>query len=190
MNAYRRLAIAVMTGAAGLSLAACSAGVTSASQASPSVSHTASPLAGAASHSPSPSPAATVHVNAPIGGFPIPQGAKVAYNISCPKQVSIALSPVTPQQASAFYTTALPRAGYKITNNITTTDPNTGSPQGLVEIGFTGHGYTGQIVALDNLGAEASANPSMGDLPSNLTKNVAEIIMSAQGTPENYTCPS
>ncbi|HTZ28733.1 MAG TPA: hypothetical protein VMC83_32335 [Streptosporangiaceae bacterium] len=114
----------------------------------------------------------------------------MAYNISCPKQVSIALSPVTPQQASAFYTTALPRAGYKITNNITTTDPNTGSPQGLVEIGFTGHGYTGQIVALDNLGAEASANPSMGDLPSNLTKNVAEIIMSAQGTPENYTCPS
>jgi hypothetical protein len=190
MNAYRRLAMAVTISAAGLSLAACSAGVTSASQAkskSPSVSHTASSLAGAASHTPSPSPAATVRVNAPIGSFPIPQGAKVAYDISCPKQISIVLSPVTPSQASTFYTTALPRAGYKILDNISS---SAGSPGGLVEIEIAGHGYTGAIAAMANLGAEASADPSIGNLPSNLTKNVAEITMSAPGTPEAYICPS
>jgi hypothetical protein len=193
MNAYSRLAMAVTISAAGLSLAACSAGVTSASPAkskSPPVSHTASSLAGAASHTPSPSPAATVRVNAPIGSFPIPQGAKVAYDISCPKQISIILSPVTPSQASTFYTTALPRAGYKIVDNITSSDPNTGSPGGLVEIEIAGHGYTGAIAAMANLGAAASADPSIGNLPSNLTKNVVEITMSADGTPEAYICPS
>lgn len=202
MNAYRRMAMAATTCAAGLSLAACSAGITTASTAtsrSPATSRTASsptPSSPAASpsHTASPSPshtaAATVRVNAPIGSFPMPQGAQVVYNISCPKQVSLILSPVTPSQASAFYSTALPRAGYKITNNMTFSDPNTGAPDGLTEISFTGHGYTGEVITMANLGAEASADPSVGTLPSNVTKNVAEITMSVNGTPDSYTCPN
>jgi len=197
MNVYRRMAMAVTTCAVGLSLAACTAGITTASRAtspSPTASRAASSSAAAPSHtaSTSASPADTVHVNAPIGSFPIPQAAKVVYNISCPKQVSIILSPVTPSQASTFYTTALPRAGYKVTSNIASSDPNTGAPMGLVAIEFTGHGYTGTIITMANLSAEASAAPSIGigSLPSSMTKNVAEITMSAHGTPESYICPT
>jgi hypothetical protein len=165
--------------AAGLSLTACSAGITTASPAT-SPSHTASP---------SPSAAATVRVNAPIGSFPIPQGAQVAYNISCAKQINIAVSPVTPAQSSTFYAAALLRAGYKIESNITSSDPNTGDPQGLAEIEFTGHGFTGAIITVADLGAEASADSSI-TLPTDLTKNVAEITMSADGTPGSYICPA
>jgi hypothetical protein len=126
-------------------------------------------------------------VNAPIGSFPIPQGAQVVYNISCPKQISIILSPVTPSQSSTFYTTALPRAGYKIEGNIMSSDPSTGA---LEEIEFSGHGYKGAIATMADLGAEASANPSVGTLPSDMTKNVEEVTMSVPGTPVSYICPT
>ena len=120
-------------------------------------------------------------MNAPIHSFPVPRGAQVSFNISCPKQIGIAVSPVTPAQSSAFYTIELPKAGYKIQNNFTM--------DGIVEIDFSGHGYNGSILTFANLGAEASANPSTVTLPSDLTKNVEEITMNASGTPESYNCP-
>jgi hypothetical protein len=124
-------------------------------------------------------------VNAPIGSFPIPPGAKVALNNSCPKQIWVALSPVTPSQASAFYTTVLPRAGYEITD--------TEAPEeGTAEFIFTGHGYQGMIIAFANLSAVASsADPSLGplSLPGSLSKNVVEIMMSPPGVPASYNCP-
>jgi hypothetical protein len=195
MNAYRRMAVAVITGAAGLSLAACTVGISSAgpgTSLSPSASRAGSSPTVPSSHSapPQPSPAATVSVNAPISSFPIPAGAAVVYNISCARLISIIVSPVTPSQSSAFYTTALPRAGYKIEDNITTADPNTGAAQGLAEIEFSGHGYKGTIATMANLGAEASADPSLGTLPSDMTKNVEEITLTASGTPGSYTCPT
>jgi hypothetical protein len=111
----------------------------------------------------------------------------VAYNISCAKQIGIAVSPVTPPQSSTFYSTALPQAGYKIESDIAS---NAGAAQGLTEIEFSGRGYTGTIITIANLGAAASAGSSSITLPSDMTKNVAEIIMSADGTPTSYFCPS
>jgi hypothetical protein len=196
MNAYRLIATSATACAAGLSLAACSAGIITANPGtSPAASRTASspaasPPAASPSTSASASPADTVHVNAPIGSFPIPQAGQVVYNISCPKQINIMLSPVTISQASAFYTSALPRAGYKITQSMTFPDTNNGAPGGMVMISFTGHGYTGGVTAMTNIDAGASPIPSMGDLPSNMTKNVVEIMMSAPGTSESYICPA
>jgi hypothetical protein len=183
---HRLMAMAVTTCAAGLSVTACTAGITSAPPAtssSPAASRTASSPAPAASHTTSaaPSPADTISVDAPIGSFPVPHGAQVVSNIACGKQVLVELSSVTPAQASAFYTSALPRAGYKITENTLTSDPNTGAPQAMAEFTFTGHGYTGLIIALANLGADASAVPSAAGLPSNIAKNAVEISLTPPG---------
>jgi hypothetical protein len=180
----RHTAITVTICAAGLSLTACTAGITTASPTASPSHPAASPSHPASSSS---SAAATVRVNAPIGSFPIPQGAQVAYNISCAKQIGLAVSPVTQSQSSTFYATALPRAGYKIESDITS---NAGAAQGLTEIEFSGHGYTGTIITIANLGAAASAGSSSITLPSDMTKNVAEIIMSADGTPASYLCPA
>jgi hypothetical protein len=195
MNTHRRTAMAVITCAAGLSLAACSAGITSArpgTSPSPSASRTGPSPAASSSHSPaapssrsassSPATVAMVAVNAPIHSFPIPAGAQVSFNISCPKSIGMAVNPVTPAQSSAFYTVELPREGYTIKNNLTM--------DGIVEISFSGHGYTGSIATFADLGAEASANPSSVTLPGNLTKNVMEITMTASGTPDSYMCPN
>jgi hypothetical protein len=194
MNTHRRTAMAVITCAAGLSLTACSVGVTSArpgASPSPSASRTGPLPTASSSHSPaapsshpaSPSPATVtmVTVNAPIHSFPIPAGAQVAFNISCPKSISLAVSPVTPAQSSAFYTIELPRAGYTIQNSFTF--------DGIVEIAFSGHGYTGSIATISDLSAAASASPSAVTLPSDLTKNVAQISLTAPGTPDTYVCP-
>jgi hypothetical protein len=202
MNTYRRTAIAVTTCAAGLSLAACSVGITTAkpgTSPSPSVSHSGSspttPSTPPASPKSSPSPVATatVAVSAPIGSFPIPPGAKVLYNFSCSKQISIMVGPVTPSESSTFYTSALPRAGYKIDDDFTTSDPNTGAADGLTDIDFSGHDYQGSIATADNLAAEASADPSapsVGTLPSDMTKNVEQVFMTLDGTPSSYICPN
>jgi hypothetical protein len=130
-------------------------------------------------------------VDAPIGSFPIPNGAQLVANMPCGKQILLELSSVTPAQASTFYASALPRAGYNITNTLTS-GPNTGTPQGMTEITFTGHRYTGVIIAMANLGAKASADPSMGpsiaDLPSSITKNFLEISLTPPGAASTSAC--
>jgi hypothetical protein len=195
MNVYRLMAMAVTICAVGLSAGACSAGVTTAHPAtspSPAASRTASSPALAASQTPpaAPGPADTVSVDAPIGTFPIPHGAQVAANMPCGDQVLLELGSVTPTQASAFYSSVLPRAGYKITENILTTEPSTGTPQSMAEITFTGHAYTGLIIAVANLGAAASADPSMPHLPENIAKNAVEISLNPPGTANAFSCPS
>jgi hypothetical protein len=187
MNPYRLMVMAVTTCAVGLSAGACTAGVTTAHQAtppSPGASRTASSPAPAASQTtpPAPGPADTVSVDAPIHTFPIPPGAQVAANMPCGNQVLLELGSVTPSQASTFDSSALPRAGYRITENTLTTEPNTGTPQGMAEITFTGHAYTGLIIAIANLNAAASANSSMPPLPKNIAKNVVEIGLCPPGT--------
>jgi hypothetical protein len=200
MNTYRLMAMTVTSCAAGLSLAACSAGITKANTVtspSPSVSRTGSSPAASPSHTASaPSHTAsasagsgdTVRVDASIGSFPIPRGAQVVANMPCGKQVLIELGSVTPTQASTFYTSALPQAGYDITNNTLTSDPTTGKPQGMAEISFTGHAYTGLIIAMANLGAEASVDPSAADLPSSIAKNAVEITLSPPGAANTSAC--
>jgi hypothetical protein len=132
-----------------------------------------------------------IRVDAPIGTFPVPHGAQVVANMMpCAKQVLLELSSVTPPQASIFYASALPRAGYKTTFNTLASDPNTGAPQGMAEFMFSGHGYTGVIIAMANLGAEASADPSMAALPSNIAKNDLEIALTPAGTANTSKCPT
>ena len=195
MNNYRRMAMTVTTCAATLSLAACSAGITSTNPKTPPSTVASRP----GSSSPaSPSPAAsasadadagsTVHVDAPIGSFPIPSGAQVVANMPCGKEVIIELSSVTPTQAADFYNAALPKAGYQITVSTLNSDPNTGAPKGMAELTFTGHGFTGLIIAMANLGAEASADPSVSGLPSNIAKNAVEISLTPTGSASTPSC--
>ncbi|HUN33539.1 MAG TPA: hypothetical protein VMU95_16130 [Trebonia sp.] len=194
MNTYRRMAMAMMTGAAGLSLAACSAGITTArpgTSPSPVASHTGSPTTAPASHSAPPRqrPAATVSLDAAIPSFPIPPGSSMVENFSCPKQIYVMVSPVTPPESSAFYSTALPKAGYKIEADLST---GTGTAQATTEIQFSGHGSEGWIFTVADSAAGASANPSVafGSLPGDMTKNVEGIVINPPGTPDTYTCPA
>jgi hypothetical protein len=149
MNRYRSAAVALVTGAAGLSLAACSAGITSAS-ATPSPTASASHSAASRPTSGSSSSGSTVSV-AGLGSFPIPARAKVVENATMDKQTVILLGSVSPSQVSSFYSSVLPKDGYKITINTLTSENNgTGAA-----IEFTGHGYKGTIGAVSNLPAQA-----------------------------------
>lgn len=191
MNVYRRMAMTVTTCAASFSLAACSAGITTTNPVtSPAASRAGSSPAASPSHAASASAGtgSTIPVNAPIGSFPIPSGAQVVANIPCGKEIIIELGSVTPTQASDFYTAALPQAGYHITVSTLTSDPTTGAPKGMAEFTFTGHGYTGLIIAMANLGAQASADPSADGLPSTMAKNSVEISLTPTGASATPSC--
>jgi hypothetical protein len=110
-------------------------------------------------------------------------------NVSCGKQVNIILESVTPAQAWAFYTSTLPRVGYKITDQTLSSGPGSGAPQGMAEISFTGHGYTGQITAFANLGPEPSASALPTTLPSSLTRNTVQIALASAGAAPTSACP-
>lgn len=198
MNAYRRVALAAMTCTAGLSLAACSAGIITTSPEShgaaparpAAASHSAPPRSPSASPKPSPSPSLSstvVRVNAPIRTFPIPPGTQVLVNESCPKHVSVMVGPVTPSKAAAFYSAALPRAGYTITGNITGNDPSTGKP--VTDLELTGHNFSGMIFAVADASSGQSPNASLGSFEGAMSKNVVEITMSRSGVPGTYICP-
>ena len=199
MSVHHRLAMTVTTCAACFALASCAAGITSANPGkSPSAAASRAASSPAASPSQSTSASAvagtTVRVDAPVGSFPVPRGAQVVANLPCGKQVFVELGSVTPVQASDFYNAALPQAGYRITDSTLSSDPTTGAPQGMAEFTFTGHGFTGLIVAMANLGADASADPSadpsMVGLPGSIAKNAVEISLTPAGATGTPTCPS
>jgi hypothetical protein len=148
---------------AGLSLAACSGGITTpgAAPSSPASSPTAAPASASATTPPASgstgttgvtSPAAgsgggTVSVGGSLGTFPIPSGATVVDNGTDGANIEIVLTGVTPQEVSAFYTATLPSAGYTITENSSASDATV---SGLT-IKFTGHGYEGDIGAASGI---------------------------------------
>lgn len=182
------MAIAVTTCAASLSLAACSAGITTlrpAATGSRAPSPAGSMARPSPSASPSPNTADTFNVGGLIGSFPVPPGAQLVGNLRCGKQVLLEFGSVVPSRAASFYSSALPRAGYTITTTMAS-----GIAQGMAEFQFTGHGYTGQITAVANLKAEASAAPSTADLPTNLTSNFLEITLSQRGWAGTADCPN
>jgi len=128
MNHCRTAMLAAAACAAAISLAACT------------VTTTASPA-------PGPGPAgSTVSVSGPIGRFPLPPGAQVISDGTGNGHYDIVFGSVSPSEASRFYTTVLPRAGYTITSNSSATG-NSFSGTG---IWFSGHGYNGQIGALSS----------------------------------------
>jgi hypothetical protein len=61
--------------------------------------------------------AADLSLRAPIGSFPVPPGTHLVADQTCNNGVVIKLDSVAPARVSAFYASALPRAGYKITDN-------------------------------------------------------------------------
>ena len=189
MTTYRRAALTLATGAAGLTLAACSAGITSASPpktpTTPASHHTAAPPTHTAAPSPSPPPTGGTASVAGLGSFPIPSGAQVATNLACGKGDIIEAGPVTPAAAWAFYSSALPKAGYVITENSLGSDPGTGAPNGIDTVIFTGHRYSGVIIAMANLSSGGSGAPSMPAMSGTLTHNVMEITLVPGSNPDS-----
>ena len=172
MNTFRTAALAAATLAAGLSLAACAAGISNVTPArSKSPTPHGTPSAGAAASPGTSSQAASVTMlplNAPIGSFPIPPGANVLEKIVSSKQIEIIMSSVTPAEESRFYVPELPRVGYQITGSIVTAE-GTKNHKPVSAIEFAGHGYTGEIAA------------TSGDVPGGVTlgngKDLATVIL-------------
>jgi hypothetical protein len=177
MSSYRRAAFTLATCVVGLT-AACSAGITSASPpkapTAPASHHPAPPPTHTAAPSSSPAASAGKASVAGLGSFPIPSGAQVATNLACGKGDIIEAGPVTPAAAAAFYTSALPKAGYIITQNTLGSIPGTG---GIETVIFTGHGYSGLIIAMANLSSAATGAPSTPAMSGSLTHNVLEITL-------------
>lgn len=88
----------------------------------------------------------TVSVSRPIGRFPLPPGAQLINDGTDNGHYDIVFGSVSPSEASRFYTTALPRAGYTITSNSSAA----GDSFSGTGIWFTGLGYNGQIGALSS----------------------------------------
>lgn len=145
MNAYRSVGLALLAGAVGLSLTACSSGGGSASPPASAASHPAASSSRAAASSPasSVSTGGTVDLGAPVGAFPVPPGAQVIASVTSAGAKEAELSSVTAAAAVSFYTSALPRAGYTITTN--SLSPVGSGAEGA--LAFSGHGYKGTIVA-------------------------------------------
>ena len=189
MTMYRRTALALATGAAGLTLlAACSAGITSASPpkapTTPASHHPAPPPTHPAA-SPSPSLTAGTARVAGLGSFPIPAGAHVAANLACGKGDIVEAGPVTPSAASDFYASALPNAGYTIANNTLGSDPATGAPKGIATVMFSGHRYSGVIIAMADVSSAGSGTASMPAMSGSLTRNVMEITIVPGSNPDS-----
>ena len=149
MNKYRSTALVLATCAAGLSVAACSAGTPSAS------SSTASSPASSAASSPSAVPVVSsavptsgppiagkmITVKGKIGSFPVPAAAKVGENMSGGSSLLVVFGLVVPADVARFYATALPQAGFTVTSNSLVSQ---GGQNGAI-IQFTGHGFKGNI---------------------------------------------
>jgi len=165
MNTFRSMVMVAATCAAGLSLAACAAGVSTAGPArssSPSPSRAGASTAATRPATPQAGSVRTVTVDAPIGSFPVPTEANVIENVADNKSVAIILGSVSPAEASSFYLSALPRAGYKITGNTLVTGSGTEATGPASEIDFTGHGYKGTIGAISDVSPPAGVNLGNG----------------------------
>jgi hypothetical protein len=171
MNAFRSKALTLVAGAATLSLTACTAGVTTASSASSPATSPAGPSrsAAAAASSPGATPAAsTVAISGALGSFPVPTGAKVADNVVLDQQVIIIFSLITPAKVLAFYTGALPHAGYRITGSEMVSEAG-----GTAAIEFSGHGFTGEIAAVTDF--TATPGTPGGNIPGLGSKDVTSV---------------
>ena len=197
LTPIRLTVVAVTACATGLSLTACSAGITTASQSppSPSVGRAVSTSSGSPSPSPSPSspspsasPFDTITVDSPLHTFPVPHGAQVLYNTTCDQEILVELGGVTVDQTSSFYNSVLPKDGYKITGNSLIDSSGVGLSGPVAEIQFTGHGYKGTISALSNFASDmASAGASPADIPSDMAGNFIVIDLIPPGV---AGCPS
>jgi ABC-type phosphate transport system substrate-binding protein len=167
MNAFRSMALTLVACAATVSVTACTAGLTTAS------SNATGPAATSASSASSARPAtsaSTVAVSGGLGSFPVPAGAKIAENVAANNEIIIFFSGIAPAKVSAFYATALPRAGYTVSGNSVINVSGVNE----VAIQFTGHGYKGMIAALANFPHSSVSIAGLGH------KNVTNITLLPQ----------
>jgi hypothetical protein len=81
-----------------------------------------------------------VDTNAALpANFPLPPGAKVTHQARVGSTITATLSGVTAEQAAAYYRTALPAAGYKITTDR--------SSSGTLVMIFSGSADSGTIAS-------------------------------------------
>jgi hypothetical protein len=168
MKRYRSTALALACCAASVSGAACTAGISTATTApttsAPAPSHSASVAVS------SPSPAGSgrrITIGGSIGSFPVPAKAKVAENVAGSQEIVVIFSSISPAQVSSFYATALPRAGYSISNNSVLSQ--SGSTVAIIQ--FSGHGYKGNIDALAHFSDPKVNVAGLG------TKNVTTVSL-------------
>jgi len=181
MKRFRSMMLALVAGAGVLSVTACTAGVTTASSAnSPATSPAAAGhnatghSASAAASSPGAAPSASMFaLSEPPGSFPVPAGVKLADNVVISGTVILFFSGITPAKVLAFYTKALPQAGYKITGSEMVSEAG-----GTAAVMFSGHGFKGEVASVthftDNPGTPA------GNLPGLPHKDVTSIELYTQ----------
>jgi len=151
MTRYRSATLALAACAASLALAACSAGTPSASSsatapASATGTGTAAPVTSApAPTGGAPIPGRTLQVKGKLGSFPVPASARIGENMSGGSALVLVFGSVAPADVSRFYAAALPKAGYTVTTNSLVSQ---GGQNGAL-IQFSGHGYRGNIEAVD-----------------------------------------
>jgi hypothetical protein len=167
MKLYRVTALTALACLAGLSLAACSGGISTVAQSPETSAPPASVSAGTSAPASAPAAASTastgvsvsgapaagtsstITVGGGIGAFPIPPGASVIENSLDNGKPSIAFTGVTASEVTTFYTASLPSYGYTITEN----DAASGTSVTGTTIKFTGHGYNGDIGAMSGTGS-------------------------------------
>ena len=161
MNKYRSAVLALAAGVASLTVAACSAGTPTASSAASSPAASSPAPAGQAITSSAPPttgapiPGRMLAVKGTLGTFPVPAAAKVGENISGGQSVVVVFGLVAPADVARFYATALPQAGYTVTTNSLVSK---GGQNGAI-IAFSGHGYKGNIEAVNQV-----VGPDIGGL--------------------------
>ena len=102
--------------------------------------------------------------------IPLPTGANVVANTAMNidgKQTEIFFDLVTPAKVASFYTTALPRHGFKITGNSLIDQSGSNTVAGIE---FSGHGIKGVIDSV----AEFGSNPG---IPGLGRKNVTSVTI-------------
>ena len=170
MNKYRSTALALACCAASMCGAACTAGISTATTttapatSAPAPSHSASVAVSASNPA---SSGRTITISGSIRSFPVPTGAKVAENVAGSQEIVVIFSSISPAQVSSFYATALPRAGYSISDNSVLSE--SGSPVAIIQ--FSGHGYKGNIDALAHFSDPKVNVAGLG------TKNVTTVSL-------------
>jgi hypothetical protein len=157
MTRYRSATLALAACAASLAVAACSSGTPSASSSatasvSPAATGTGTGTGTAAPVTSAPPPTSgapiasrTLQVKGKLGSFPVPAAAKIGENMSGGSSLVLVFGLVAPADVSRFYATALPKAGFTVTSNSLVSQ--NGQNGALIQ--FNGHGYRGNIEAID-----------------------------------------
>jgi hypothetical protein len=155
-NPARRLLVAAALAGLGLTVTACNDGSSAQSPATETVTVGAEQDAADSADASSAEPAAddndsSGHVGAqlpadwPDQEFPIPPGATVQVAGEDSGEKGIILVGPSPDEAATFYRSALPSAGYQITDD---NSVSVGGAQ-IVGLHFSGNGYTGELAVVN-----------------------------------------